>query len=119
MRDAAPLSRARSTWVARALLTVAIVFLLESAKPLMLPIVIAVAFTFVLAAPVHWLRRHGLPDHLGAALVIAAVIAVVALLASLLAAPAAQWWARAPIAVHQLLESAQRLRSAAFPAPTA
>ncbi|HEX7439370.1 MAG TPA: AI-2E family transporter, partial [Caldimonas sp.] len=28
----------------------------------------------------------------------------------------AQWWARAPGAVHQLLESAQRLRSAAFPA---
>jgi hypothetical protein len=55
---AAPL-RPHSTWVARALLAVAVVFLLENAKPLMLPIVVAVAFTFVLAAPVRWLRRRG------------------------------------------------------------
>lgn len=109
----------RSTRVARALLTVAIVFLLESAKPLLLPVVIAVAFTFVLAAPVRWLRRHGLPDHVGAALVLAAVLSVVALLVSLLAAPAAQWWARAPGTVHQLLASAERLRNAAFPAAPA
>jgi predicted PurR-regulated permease PerM len=109
-------ARQPSTWVGRALLAVAIVFLLENAKPLMLPVVIAVAFTFVLAAPVRWLRRRGLPEFVGAALVIAAVLAVIVLLASLLAAPAAQWWARAPATVHQLLESAQRLRSAAFPA---
>ncbi len=109
-------ARRPSTWVGRALLAVAIVFLLENAKPLMLPVVIAVAFTFVLAAPVRWLRRRGLPEFVGAGLVIAAVLAVIVLLASLLAAPAAQWWARAPGTVHQLLESAQRLRSAAFPA---
>ena len=48
MNDApAASSRPHSTWVARALLAVAVVFLLENAKPLMLPIVIAVAFTFV------------------------------------------------------------------------
>ncbi|HEX7440074.1 MAG TPA: hypothetical protein VF319_08230, partial [Caldimonas sp.] len=86
-------ARRPSTWVGRALLAVAIVFLLENAKPLMLPVVIAVAFTFVLAAPVRWLRRRGLPEFVGAALVIAAVLAVIVLLASLLAAPAAQWWA--------------------------
>jgi predicted PurR-regulated permease PerM len=112
-------ARQRSTWVARGLLTVAIVFLLERAKPLMLPVVIALAFTFVLAAPVRWLRRRGLPDHVGAALVIATVLAGLALLVSLLAAPAAQWWARAPGTVHQLLESAQRLRTAALAAPAA
>ena len=116
MNDApAASSRPHSTWVARALLAVAVVFLLENAKPLMLPIVIAVAFTFVLAAPVRWLRRRGMPDYLGAGLVIAAVLSVVALLVSLLAAPAAEWWARAPGTLHRLIESAQQLRVSAFP----
>ena len=113
--DPSAAARPRSTWALRALLAVAAVFLLENAKPLMLPIVIAVAFTFVLATPVRWLRRRGLPDYVGAGLVIGSVLAVVALLASLLAAPAADWWARAPGTVHRLIESAQKLRTAAFP----
>jgi predicted PurR-regulated permease PerM len=115
-----------STWVMRSLLAVAVIFLLENAKPLMLPVVIAVAFTFVLAAPVRWLRRHGVPEYAGAFVVIASVLTIVALLVSLLAAPAAAWWARAPGTVHQLLESAQRLRHIALggtpvraPAPAA
>jgi predicted PurR-regulated permease PerM len=68
---------------------------------------------------VRWLRRLGLSEFVGAALVIASILAVVALLVSLLAAPAAQWWARAPETVHQILDSAHRLRSAAFPLPSA
>ena len=109
--------RPGSAWVARALLAVAVVFLLENAKPLMLPVVIAVAFTFVLATPVRWLRRHGVAEYAGAAIVIAAVLSVIVLLASLLAAPAATWWSRAPAAVHQLLDSAQRLRHVALGGP--
>ena len=120
MNGAAPARGASGTaWVGRGLLAVAIVFLLENAKPLMLPVVIAIAFTFVLAAPVRWLRRRGLSEFVGAALVIASILAVIALLVSLLAAPAAQWWARAPETVHQILDSAHRLRSAAFPPPAA
>jgi len=107
---------ARSSWALRALLVVAVVFLLENAKPLLLPVVIALAFAFVLAGPVRWLSRHGISEYAGAALVIASVLAVIALLVSLLAEPAAQWWNRAPATVHQLLESAQRLRREAFPA---
>jgi predicted PurR-regulated permease PerM len=106
---------AGSSWVARGILAVAVVFLLENAKPLMLPVVIAVAFAFVLSAPVRWLRRHGVAEYAGAGIVIASVLAVTALLGSLLAAPAQQWWARAPATVHQLLDSAQRLRHVAFP----
>ena len=113
--DASASTRPHSTWAARALLAVAVVFLLENAKPLMLPVVVAVAFTFVLAAPVRWLRRRGIPDYLGAGLVIGSVLAIIALLVSLLAAPAADWWARAPGTVHRLIESAQKLRTAAFP----
>jgi len=112
-------ARPVSTWVARALLAVAVIFLLENAKPLMLPVVIAVAFTFVLAAPVRWLRRHGVAEYAGAFVVIASVLAVLALLVSLLAGPAAAWWAKAPATVHQLLESAQRLRHIALGGPPA
>ena len=109
---------AAPAWVGRCLLAVAVVFLLENAKPLMLPVVVALAFTFVLATPVRWLRLHGIPEYFGAALVIATILTIIALLVSLLAAPAAQWWARAPATVHQLFESVQRLRLAAFPDST-
>jgi hypothetical protein len=40
-----------SSWALRALVVVAIVFLLQAAKPLLLPVLIAVALTFVLAIP--------------------------------------------------------------------
>jgi len=114
MTPEAPAS-ARSSWALRALLVVAVVFMLENAKPLLLPVVIALAFAFVLAGPVRWLGRQGVSEYAGAALVIASVLAVIALLVSLLAEPAAQWWNRAPATVHQLLDSAQRLRREAFP----
>ncbi len=115
--DTPPQASAAPSWLGRGLLAVAIVFLLEDAKPLMLPVVVALAFTFVLAGPVRWLRARGVSEFFGAAIVISAILAVVVLLASLLAAPAAQWWARAPATVHQLIESAQRLRNVAFPTP--
>jgi predicted PurR-regulated permease PerM len=51
--------RATTTWLGRGLLFVAIVFLLEHARPLLLPVTIAIVFTFVLAAPVQALRRAG------------------------------------------------------------
>jgi predicted PurR-regulated permease PerM len=86
------------------------VFLLQAAKPLLLPVLIAVALTFVLSTPVHALRRLGVPEAAGAGLVVAAVLAAVVLGASTLAAPAADWWERAPATVRQLVESANRLR---------
>ena len=49
--------RNATTWVGRGLLFVAIVFLLEHARPLLLPVTIAIVFTFVLAAPVRALQR--------------------------------------------------------------
>src|SRR5947207_245987 len=40
-----------SSWALRALVLVGIVFLLQAAKPLLLPVLIAVVLTFVLATP--------------------------------------------------------------------
>jgi predicted PurR-regulated permease PerM len=107
--------RIATTWVARGLLFVATVFLLEHARPLLLPVAIAVVFTFVLAAPVRALQRAGVHEYIGSALVISAVLGVAILLLMLVAAPAAAWWARAPLIVHDLVEALQGWRDALFP----
>ena len=107
-RDAAP-------WVGRGLLVIATVFLLEHARPLLLPVAIAIVFTFVLAAPVRALQRRGIHEYIGSALVISAVLGVAAVLLMLVAAPAAAWWARAPLIVHDLVEALQGWRDALFP----
>ncbi len=104
-----------SAWLGRGLFFVAIVFLLEQARPLLLPVAIAITFTFVLSAPVRALRRVGVHEYAGAALVIVAVLSVVVVLGMLIAAPAAAWWARAPVVVHELIEAVQRWRDALFP----
>ncbi len=104
-----------STWLLRGLLFVAAVFLLEHARPLLLPVAIAITFTFVLSAPVRALRRIGVHEYAGAAIVIVAVLSVVVALGMLIAAPAAAWWARAPVVVHELIEAVQRWRDALFP----
>ena len=104
-----------SPWLGRGLLGVAVVLLLAQARPLLLPIAIAIVFTFVLSTPVRALRRAGVHEYAGAAIVIVAVLAVIALLGMLIAAPAAAWWARAPLIVHELVEAIERWRDALFP----
>jgi predicted PurR-regulated permease PerM len=104
-----------TTWLGRGLFAVGLVFLLEHARPLLLPIAIAIVFTFVLSGPVRALHRAGVHEYVGSALVIAAVLGVAALLLMLVAAPAAAWWARAPLIVQDLIESLQRWRDALFP----
>ena len=110
-----PARASTSTWLGRGLLFVAIVFLLEQARPLLLPVAIAIVFTFVLSAPVRALRRVGVHEYVGALLVIVAVLAGIVLLGAVIAAPAAAWWSRAPIVVHELIDAVQRWRDALFP----
>ncbi len=105
-------------WVGRGLLFVAVVLMLEHARPVLLPIAIAAVFAFVLARPVRALRRKGVHEYVGSGLVILSVLAVVALLGLLVAAPAAAWWSRAPEIVHQLVEALQGWRDALFPYAT-
>jgi predicted PurR-regulated permease PerM len=91
------------------------VLLLEHARPLLLPVTIAIVFTFVLSAPVRMLQRRGHHRIRGAAIVIAAVLALVVLIFALIAAPAAAWWSRAPVIVQELVEALQNWRDALFP----
>ena len=55
-----------STWLLRGLLFVAVVLLLEHGRPLLVPVAMAIVFTFVLAAPVRALRRAGVHEYAGA-----------------------------------------------------
>jgi predicted PurR-regulated permease PerM len=105
-------------WIGGCLLFVATIFLLEQGRPLLLPVAIAIVFTFVLAAPVRALRRVGIHEYIGAGIVIAAVLGVMVLLGMLIAAPAAAWWSRAPLIVHELVVALQRWSDALFPYST-
>jgi predicted PurR-regulated permease PerM len=98
----------------RVLVAVAAVFFMQTARPLLLPIVIAVAFTFVLSPLVRRLRRWHVPEAVGAAIVVSAALSCVVLAASALATPAAEWLDRAPATVRQLVDSADKIRSTLF-----
>ena len=104
-------------WLGGGLLFIAIVLLLEHARPLLLPVTLAVVFTFVLSAPVRMLQRYGIHEYFGAAIVIAAVLALVVLIFALIAAPAAAWWSRAPLIVHELVEACKAGATRSFPTP--
>ena len=107
--------RPAGLWLGRGLLLVAAVVLLEHARPLLLPIAIAIVFTFVLARPVRALRRAGVHEYAGAGIVVAAVLGAVVLVGMLIAAPAAAWWSRAPEIARQLVEALQAWSDALFP----
>ncbi len=99
----------------RGLLLIGLVVLIEHARSLLLPVTIAAIFTLVLSTPVRAMQRRGIHEYVGAALVIAALLAGLVLVFALIAAPAAAWWSRAPVIVHELIEALQGWRDALFP----
>ena len=67
--------------------------------------------TFLLAEPVRRMRRLGIPEVVGAALVVGTLLGAVGVTSSMLAGPAAQWLERAPADLRQLMEAFDRLRA--------
>jgi len=100
------------SWVGKALLAIAVLFLLQAAKAVLLPLTVALMLTFLLFGPVRGLTQLGVPPALGAALVVGALLGVLGIGASNLAEPAAAWWERAPSSLHQLTQAVDRLRTA-------
>lgn len=92
------------------LLGIATIFLLREAAPVMLPAAIAVLLAFLLSAPVQFLRRHGVPEVIGAALVIGLIAWGIISIALALLRPAATWFANAPGNVERLLAAFEHLR---------
>ncbi|MGZ8272272.1 MAG: AI-2E family transporter [Burkholderiaceae bacterium] len=106
--------------------TVAVVLLMKLANEVLLPIAIAIILTFLLAPLVRTLRKRGIDDAIGAAIVVFGLLAALVLLASRLAQPAAEWVGRAPTTVQQAIDAFDRMRESvpflsrpASPAPAA
>ena len=117
-RTESPTERARAPFALKVVALVALVFLLERAREVVLPVAIAVILTFLLAPLVRALRSRGLNDALGAAVVVFGLLFMLGLLASRLVAPASEWIARAPTSMQQLIDSYERFRSSVpFMAP--
>jgi predicted PurR-regulated permease PerM len=89
----------------------ALIALLDFAQPLLVPVAVAVILTFVLTPPVRWLRRHGIPEVLGSALLVGALIVAALLLGSVLVEPAVQWLDKAPSTMARLTERVDRVRA--------
>ena len=102
--------RPRAPLAVKVIAVIALIFLLERAREVVLPVAIAIILTFLLAPLVRVLRNRGFNDALGAAVVVFGLLFVVGLLGSRLVAPASQWIARAPTSMQQLIDSYERLR---------
>lgn len=117
MNSASP-ERVRAPFAVKVIAVVALIFLLQSARQVILPVAIAIILTFLLAPVVRALRSRGVNDALGSAVVVFGLLFVLGLLGSRLVAPASAWVARAPTSVQQLIDSYETFRkSVPFLAP--
>jgi predicted PurR-regulated permease PerM len=103
---------AHMPWAVRGLFAIALVFALREAGTLLAPVAIAVVLTFLLAPAVRYLRRRGIPEVVGAGLLVLVLLSSVVPLAASLAQPASLWWDKAPTTVAQLLAQFDRMRAA-------
>ncbi|HKO66673.1 MAG TPA: AI-2E family transporter [Burkholderiaceae bacterium] len=110
--------RLRAPLAVKVIAFVALIFLLRTARDVVLPVAIAIILTFLLAPVARMLRNRGLNDALAAAVVVVGLLLTLGFLASRLVEPASEWLARAPTSVQQLIDSYERLRrSIPFMAP--
>lgn len=92
------------------LATLAIFYTLHLARAFFLPIVLALLLDFLLRPVVRLLNRARIPDAVGAALVLMAVIGVLGIGIYGLAGPAGAWVARAPGSMQVVRERFESLR---------
>jgi predicted PurR-regulated permease PerM len=94
----------RGCWACGGLFALALIATLHFAAPLILPIVLAVLFNFLLSPAVRGLKRMGVPLPLGALFVLLVVVGGLGVAVWQLAAPATDWFDRAP----RLVQDVQR-----------
>lgn len=94
--------RSAPTWAAKGLFLLALIPAFHFGAPLLLPIVLAVLFNLLLSPAVRILKRIGLPSHLGALVVLLAMLAALGVGVWQLSAPALEWVQRAPSVMREL-----------------
>jgi predicted PurR-regulated permease PerM len=100
----------RASLTLKLLTAVAVIYLLKAANDVLLPVIIAIILTFLLAPLVRGMRRRGIDEAIGAAVVVFGLVGVVGLLGARLAEPASEWLGRAPTTVQQLFDQFERVR---------
>jgi predicted PurR-regulated permease PerM len=100
----------RSSLTLKVLATIALILLLKLANEVLLPIAIAIILTFLLAPLVRLLRKRGIDESIGAAVVVFGLLGAIILVFARLAEPAAEWVGRAPTTVQQALDAFDRMR---------
>lgn len=108
----------RSPFAVKVIAVIALLFLLKATSVVLLPVLIAIILTFLLAPLVRALRQRGVDDALGAAAVVFGMLLALGVLASRLAVPATEWMQRAPSTMQQLSDAVDHVReSLPFLAP--
>lgn len=89
--------------------TLACFYTLYFARDVVLPVVMAVLLSFLLRSTVRWLKRRGIGEPIGAALVILGLVFAMTATVVLLAGPAQAWLTRAPDALAKVDAKARAL----------
>ena len=105
-----PANGSRGCWACTGLFALALISTLYFAAPLVLPIVLAVLFNFLLSPAVRVLKRIGIPLPLGALLVLVVVLSALGVGIWQLSAPASGWFERAPRLVQDVQHKLRPLR---------
>lgn len=88
----------------------AIFYTIYLARPFLLPLVLAILFSYLLAPLVRQLSRAKIPPWAGAGIVLVGVLAAIIVIASAVIAPAAAWMSKAPYSLTVLEEKFRPLR---------
>lgn len=86
----------KSDWVFVGLFILAMLYTFHFARALLMPIILAILFSLLLSPIVGWLRKFRLPEPVGAAVVMVALVSGIGFAIYTLAEPAAQWLDKAP-----------------------
>lgn len=97
------------SWPLVGIFVILAVAALKIGSTFVLPIVVSALFTFLLGPPVRWLRRRGLPEGIGAAIVVFGTLTLFSAGIFFLAQPAADWLERAPASLSQAEKKLRRL----------
>jgi predicted PurR-regulated permease PerM len=92
------------------LFVLALLYTLYFARAFLLPITIAILLNFLLSPAVRWLKRRGIPNALGAALIVLGFLGAVAFGTYQLATPAREWLAKGPAILNQVRSKLEGLR---------
>lgn len=97
------------SWPLVGLFTLAAIAALKIGSALVLPIVVSIMFAFLLGPPVRWFRRRGLPDAVGAGILVFGTVILLCTSLYFLAEPATEWMARAPKTMDQVERKLKRM----------